>query len=218
MINFKPFQHLYQQFKGENIRLFESLDKISEYLKSIGSTVDSFFDARGNLNLFTGSFNTQDSGVIPKVISPGILGKSAISDIAPLVEIKGRALRIDNNQGYQTKDSAGTGTTIVYLDNANPDILHIYNGQRNAGGELWIHTGAVGAVTIKIDGAGNINVIGAVYKVAGTQVVGPRGAALTAATAYGGGVAGGTYTAAEQTILNNVVIQALNLKTRLDQL
>lgn len=64
---------------------------------------------------------------------------------------------------------------------------------------------------------GNSNTIG-VYKVNGTQVVGAPGLAITAASAYGGGVAGGTYNAAVQTLLNAAITQILNLKARLDDL
>lgn len=41
MINFQPFQHLYQQVKSKDMRLFEALDRISAYLKSLGSFADS---------------------------------------------------------------------------------------------------------------------------------------------------------------------------------
>jgi hypothetical protein len=41
MINFKPFQNLYQHIKKSDPRLFETLDKISTYLQGIGSFADN---------------------------------------------------------------------------------------------------------------------------------------------------------------------------------
>src|SRR5471030_1606098 len=40
MINFQPFQNLYQGVKKYDIKLFEALDKISSYLQSLSNLAD----------------------------------------------------------------------------------------------------------------------------------------------------------------------------------
>lgn len=42
MINFKSFQNLYSQVKLKDIRLYEALDKISDYLQQLITAVNNF--------------------------------------------------------------------------------------------------------------------------------------------------------------------------------
>jgi len=79
MINFKPFQNLYQQVKAKDMRLFEALDSISTYLQKIGTFADSLLDARGNLK-FLQSSNLQIPNRLIKVTSPNIIGLSVLLD------------------------------------------------------------------------------------------------------------------------------------------
>ena len=82
MINFKPFQQLYQQVKAKDVRLFETLDKISSYLQSIGNTVDSFFNDRGDIGFVSLSLGAlQTPNIVPKVIIPRTLGDSNITSL-----------------------------------------------------------------------------------------------------------------------------------------
>jgi hypothetical protein len=183
-------------------------------------------------------------GVIPRAASLKALEDSAISDDGVSVAVTRPVLvdtgaTPDDSQIQLSANGLGAVEVLCYAaDNVEILLDCLWSGGAllaahtetarvvKTGGKLYIY-GAVGqtvgnpvvdAIIASITLAtGDVNT-GGVYKVAGTQVVGARGAALTAAAAYGGGVAGATYTATEQGLVNALISQVSNLKTRLDQL
>ncbi len=165
-------------------------------------------------NFVRGALTLLTVNQIPKVTAAGTLGDSALSDDGTLVGVAARYVRVDNNQSYASKDSAGADRGVLFLDATNPDVLHIRNNQRAAGGPIAFDTGAAAANTASIDGGGNYDTVAGVYQVAGTQVVGPRGAAITA-TAASGSAAGIAYLQA--TAATWVTVMNTN-KTRIDEL
>ena len=127
MINFKPFQNLYQQIKAKDMRLFETLDKISAYLQNIGTIIDSMFDARGNLTVLNG-VNLQIPNKLIKVTTPGVLGLSNVSDDGTTVTIPESVL-VDLGAGNPTNDQmsiscAGVGALGFVLNGADNAQVH----------------------------------------------------------------------------------------------
>jgi hypothetical protein len=106
-------------------------------------------DVRGGTTLL-------DIGAIPKVTALGILGESAMTDDGSRIVIVSRVMLFDNTQGLQEKDSAGTARAILYLGGENPDILHIRNNQRGAGGNINFESMPAAGVGLAIDNAGNV--------------------------------------------------------------
>ncbi|MEN6604375.1 MAG: hypothetical protein ABFD86_18345, partial [Bryobacteraceae bacterium] len=108
-----------------------------------------------------GRNNLTNAGAIPKVSEAGTVDESAVTDNgASLILVTGRGIVIDNNYGFDSKDSAGTARALLTLDGANPDVLHLRNNQRGVGGAISFDTQAGGAAGATLDSAGNLNVIG----------------------------------------------------------
>ena len=64
MINFQPFQMLYSQLKGTDIRLYEAMDRISGYLQQLVNA--SNISESNNIGANTNSF--------PNILSADIMG------------------------------------------------------------------------------------------------------------------------------------------------
>lgn len=96
MINFKPFQYLYQKYKGSDIQLFECFDKISAYLKElieIAPAIVRLYYAPVGAILPSGSYVDAITAVVPKdgnfLVTANLMfaaqGESGIGFLARLV-------------------------------------------------------------------------------------------------------------------------------------
>lgn len=185
-MTFQPFQQLYQHIKKTDSLLFQTLDKISDLLKSLAT-------ATGILTY----------GVIPKADANGNLVDSTISDTGAFINITGRSIILDNTRAYTIRDSAGTARNIIRLDNSNPDILFITNNQRGVGGKIIIASLPAGGTTLALTNVGNAELTGvaSIYNNVNTigmgvppiykfdSVLGSAGAIGPFQLAVGGGIA-----------------------------
>jgi hypothetical protein len=181
-------------------------------------------------------------GAIPKVTAPGSLAESAMLDNGTIVTATNRDMKVigaipvyvaSNAGGNQPgrfgkiNDATALLSRNVSFDGANWNLDNIAADADlllTSGGQFLFFYLTAGAnprppaLTVTLDTvSGAVNVTTS-YKVAGVKVVGPQGAALTATGASVSGIAGATYTATEQTILNNAVALANRLKVTVDQM
>lgn len=63
-----------------------------------------------------------------------------------------------NNFGYANFDSAGGARTVIYMDNSNPDKVHLRNNQRGAGGAITFESKAGGVESARFDVNGNFGI------------------------------------------------------------
>jgi hypothetical protein len=70
----------------------------------------------------------------------------------------GSAITIPNLGSYATADSAGNYRSLFFLDNSNPDILHVRNNQRGAGGAISFESQTGGAPSVTILSNGNVGI------------------------------------------------------------
>jgi hypothetical protein len=124
-----------------------------------------------------------------------IAGRLGIGNTSPgaLLQIGGTGLGgapgllLPNDALVDIYDSAGTARTIVYLDNANPDVLHIRNNQRAAGGTIQLEAGAGGAASLALLANGKIQIGAAAATLPLTGFGTPTGASML--TNFPGGTA-----------------------------
>lgn len=206
-----------------------------------------------------------DVGRIPKVVSAGTLGESAMTDDgatvsstepikvnvtspvqASQVQLRAAGLGALDFLSYAADNQEilldcyfdPTGPTYVATSTSAARIMK-FNGQYRITGKAGLVVGSpfafgtdsqnidlttgytrVGSTTVAaypLDVTGDVNTTG-VYRVAGTQVVGSRKAALTAATGAVVGTAGAAYTATEQGLINSLITLTTNLRTRVNEL
>jgi hypothetical protein len=59
---------------------------------------------------------------------------------------------------YGTQDSAGGYRSLIFMDNSNPDIVHVRNNQRGAGGTVSLDSRTGGAPSVTILSNGNVGI------------------------------------------------------------
>lgn len=101
---------------------------------------------------FSGIWNVSGASTISGLLtaSAGLTvsgGSFLVGSSAPGAMTAGIAYVLNNTGQYSTFDSAGSGRVLIYMDNANPDVVHVRNNQRNAGGTISFETIAGGATT-----------------------------------------------------------------------
>jgi hypothetical protein len=110
---------------------------------------------------------------------------------------------VPNTVPYGSADSSSTPQSLLWLDGSNPDILHLQNNQRAAGGSVEVDTQAGGGQSLLITAAGQVRIgggtpsypldvggdvnSGGVFRKGGAAGAGV-GAALTVCSAVAGGV------------------------------
>lgn len=68
------------------------------------------------------------------------------------------ATAMGNNSSYGGIDSAGTNRGLLYMDNSNPDKVHIRNNQRGAGGAIVFESKAGAVESARFDVNGNFGI------------------------------------------------------------
>lgn len=166
-----------------------------------------------------GAASLTNAGAIPKVASTGTLSESALKDDGTVLTLLARLLDANKtirSTGFQDP-VAGSGIEVKYDTGVGVGLIVVYNRT----GAAWLPLALYGSTISFLPQGGtttNVGTLdltgGGVLKVAGTQVVGPRGAALTA-TIAAATAAGAAY---NQAVAQTCVDLANRNKTRLDEL
>lgn len=122
-------------------------------------------------------------------------------------------LRLRNDTAFQAYNASGVPLGLLKVDGSNNNVYAVQGGHDHVwcsdqfATEVMRLSGASSQLTV----SSSINTIGGVFTQGGNQVIGPRSAAVADVT----GAAGGTYTAAEQTMLNSLKDQLNALLNRI---
>lgn len=132
----------------------------------------------------SGGFAINDTSGLNSVLSASlVVGGPAAGAIGG-----GGIIYVPNNVGqYSTFDSAGTGRLLIYMDNANPDVVHIRNNQRNAGGTISFEPIGGGSSSWQMLAAGHLVCpTDNTYDIGASNTTRPRNLYLAGAATIGG--------------------------------
>jgi trimeric autotransporter adhesin len=115
------------------------------------NTISMFFDSAGDL---TNSVMFQSNGNIGIGLTTPLYPLSIGGTNSALAT----AITIPNLGGYSTQDSAGGYRSLIFMDNSNPDIVHVRNNQRGAGGTVSLDSRTGGAPSVTILSNGNVGI------------------------------------------------------------
>lgn len=130
----------------------------------IGADGNGFFRVVGAIG---GSFGTGNisQGTFAEVmrIFNGNVGIATATPAYPLsiggtYSALGNAIAIPNNSSYAGFDSAGSPRSYIWMDNSNPDVVHIRNNQRGVGGTISFESQPGGASSLTVLSNGNAGV------------------------------------------------------------
>jgi hypothetical protein len=93
----------------------------------------------------------------------GNVGIGTIAPAAPL-SIGGtygallNAITTPNFGSYGTQDSAGGYRSLIFMDNTNPDVVHVRNNQRGVGGTISLESQPGAAPSVTLLSNGNVGI------------------------------------------------------------